>query len=114
MARNPAWTCEEIILATELYVDVEGKWLGPRHPKAIELSKVLNKLPIHAKERRAERFRSPESVGLKLVNIRAVDPSRQGGQPHGSRLDGLFWDKFGGDATELRKAASLIRRKYGI
>ena len=114
MARNPTWTREEIILVSELYVRAEGRVLGPKHPDVIKLSETLNALPIHDRDRREERFRNPNGIGMKLSNIRAADPHREGGSSHGSKLDGLFWDEFGGDENELRRAAALIRSSYRL
>lgn len=47
MARNPAWTVEEIVLVTEVWLHNERRVVGPDHPDVIALSKLLNELPIH-------------------------------------------------------------------
>lgn len=112
MARNPAWTDEEIILATELYIRADGRVLGPKDPEVIRLSEILNSLPIHSLDKRNELFRNPSSIGMKLSNIRAADPNREGGSPHGSRLDGLFWEVFQGDERKLFAQAATIKQKY--
>jgi 5-methylcytosine-specific restriction protein A len=112
MARNPAWTDEEIILATEVYVRADGRVLGPKHPDVIRLSEVLNSLPIHSLDKRNEAFRNPSGIGMKLSNIRAADPDREGGSPHGSQRDGLFWDELQGDESRLFDLATQIKQKY--
>ena len=112
--RNPPWARDEIILATEIYLRHGGQVLGPDHPDVLELSELLNILPIHEQALRRERFRNANGVGLKLANIRFRDPNRPGGSPHGSRLDGLLWEEFDGDESRLRKTAAAIRRSYAL
>lgn len=110
--RNPPWTVEEIILATEVYINNERRVVGPNHPDVIALSKLLNDLTIHPLDLRNEKFRNPEGVGLKLRNIRSVDPEWQGAASHSSHLDDYFWRVLGGQEGTLRTAASAIRAKY--
>lgn len=112
--RNPLWTSEEIILATEIYIQNDGRVLGPNDQPVIELSRVLNRLPIIPLDRRNEKFRNPEGVGLKLSNIRAADLDRPGGSPHGNRLDSLFWEQFRGDEQALFSESRRIRNKYAV
>lgn len=112
--RNPPWTQEEILLATEVYVQNDGRILGPHDQPVIELSDLLNRLPIIPFSMRSEKFRNPEGVGLKLSNIRAADPTRPGGSPHGNRLDGYFWDVLNGDQEVLFGIVKEIKIKYGL
>jgi len=55
--RNPAWTRDELILALDLYFQGARRVLDDTDSRVIELSKVLNSLPIHSK--RAMAFRNP-------------------------------------------------------
>lgn len=86
--------------------------LGPSHPDVIELSELLNRLRLPDGAQESEKFRNPAGVGMKLSNIRAADPTRDGGSSHGSKLDSLFWDELDGDEQELFRLASQIRRWY--
>jgi len=45
--RNPKWHRDEIILALDLYFKIEPGQVSARNPKIIELSEILNRLPIH-------------------------------------------------------------------
>ena len=45
--RNPKWERDEIILTLNLYFDKNRGSLDSNNPKIIELSELLNKLPIH-------------------------------------------------------------------
>jgi hypothetical protein len=44
----------------------------------VELSRVLNSLPIHTVRPDLERFRNPNGVALKLANFAALDPAYPG------------------------------------
>jgi hypothetical protein len=48
------------------------------------------------------------------LKLEANCPKGEGGHPHGSKLDGLFWDEFGGEESELSKAAATIRNSYKL
>lgn len=109
MARNPSWTVEEIILATEVYINNERRVVGPKHPDVIALSKLLNKLPIHPMEVRQENFRNPTSVSLKLRNIRSLDPEWDGALSNANQHDDYFWRVLNGNVKALREQAKLIR-----
>jgi 5-methylcytosine-specific restriction protein A len=114
MKRNPPWTRDEIILASELYLRHDGQVLGPQHPEVLELSELLNSLPIHSEQLRRDKFRNPNGIGLKLSNIRYCDPARTGGSSNVSRLDGLVWDEFDGDMSRLLQTANAIRQSYAL
>ena len=63
--RNPPWHRDEIILALDLYFKTVSGQIHARNPKIIELSKILNKLPIQ----RPDIVRTQNSVGLKWSNF---------------------------------------------
>lgn len=65
--RNPSWARDELILALDLYLR-EGQ-LDAADPSVIELSAVLNALPIHTDRPDREKFRNP--------NYRYRDPPRR-------------------------------------
>ena len=71
--RNPKWHRDEIILALDLYFRLDPGQISARNPAIIELSKVLNKLPIHEERPDSVKFRNPNGVGLKLSNFLAID-----------------------------------------
>lgn len=72
--RNPKWHRDEIVLALELYFRLKPGQIHGRNPDVIQLSEVLNKLPIHDKRPDENKFRNPNGVGLKLCNFLAIDP----------------------------------------
>jgi 5-methylcytosine-specific restriction protein A len=106
--RNPTWAYDELILALDLYLEI-----GPpdqRNPRVVELSNVLNALPIHTVRPDIERFRNPSSVALKLSNFAALDPEYPGvGMTRGGRRDAEVWDRYRQDGIALKALAGRIR-----
>jgi 5-methylcytosine-specific restriction protein A len=70
------WTREEIILAMDFYIRAGG--LGgstiPYHDSEEigSLSGLLNELDAYPPEVRGNKYRNPNGVYLKLMNLRAV------------------------------------------
>jgi 5-methylcytosine-specific restriction protein A len=109
--RNPTWTRDELILALDLYFSLDPGQMHARHPGVIELSDLLNKLPIHEIRPDAEKFRNPNGVGLKLNNFKALDPNYPGkGMARGSKLDKEIFKEFINKREELSELAGKIKR----
>lgn len=105
---NPDWTRDEHILALDLYLK-QGP-LSKDHPAVVDLSAVLNRLPLHDHAAVGANFRNPSSVYMKLNNFRRLDPGYEGaGLSHGSRGEETVWDEFYGDLERLSAVASRIR-----
>jgi 5-methylcytosine-specific restriction protein A len=110
MARNPNWTRDEVILALDLFLREGRQQLDAQHPKVLELSRLLNRLPIHGPELREAEFRNPAGVSMKLGNLLAVDPTYTGkGLARGSRLEQEIWDEFADAPYRLHAVAEAIR-----
>lgn len=106
--RNPTWVFDELILALDLYLD--GGLLDDSDARVIELSQVLNRLPIHTQRPDEERFRNPNGVALKLANFAALDPAYPGaGMSRGSKRDVETWDRYHARQSELRIIAGALR-----
>ncbi|MDR2282520.1 MAG: hypothetical protein LBE37_04895, partial [Sphingobacterium sp.] len=56
--RNPKWQRDELILALDLYFQLEPGQIHSKNPRIIELSDLLNALPIHPESEQLERFRN--------------------------------------------------------
>jgi len=79
----------------------------------IELSRLLNELPIYPPERREVNFRNSASVSLKLGNLLSVDPQHQGaGLSHGGKLEQKVWAELADDLAHLHEVAEAIRHSY--
>ena len=115
MARNPNWTRDESILALDLYFRLNPLLIDEKHPELVQLSRILNALPIHAKSQRLDTFRNPVGVYMKLCNLLRLDPNYQGkGLVAGSKLDEEVWKEFYSNREQLHSVANAIRRNYTL
>lgn len=108
MARNPAWTREELILALDTYKRVG---LPAKHddPAIVLLSARLRKLAAISAPPDAARFRNENGAYLKLANFRSIDPATDAqGMSHGGKGDHAIWDEFADSPQALRVAADSI------
>ncbi len=109
--RNPKWERDEVILALNLYFDENRGTIESNNPKIIELSELLNKLPIHSNRPDEEKFRNPNGVTLKLGNFLALDPNYSGkGMESYSKLDEAVFNEYFENLIELRGVADGIKK----
>lgn len=109
--RSPSWHRDEIILALDLYRTLDAKDMTKNNPKVIELSKLLNELPIHEKSVQNEKFRNTNGVQLKLSNFKAIDPDFDGkGMSSYSKTDKEVFLEFMGKDEELNAIANQIKQ----
>lgn len=106
--KDPHWKRDELILALDLYMDVRGT-PDKGDPRVLELSEILRKLPIHPKEMRSGKFRSPNSVAMKCGNFQYLDPKVPGGLPAGSKMDEEIWNEFSDKQERLHELAMQLR-----
>ena len=105
--RNPNWTEDELLLVINLYF--ENSWLDKTNPKVIEMSQILNRLPVHSKENRQKNFRNPNGVEMKLANLRRLDPDYEGeGLKSGGRLEEYLWNQYYNNKSELTSVVNSI------
>jgi 5-methylcytosine-specific restriction protein A len=110
MAKNPKWHRDEIILALDLYFDPNRGPIDAKNPQVIQLSELLNKLPLFPDRPDEKKFRNPNGVGLKLSNFLAIDPAYGGkGMASYSKLDKAVFDEFNGDRERLRAITQQIK-----
>ncbi|QGG47632.1 HNH endonuclease [Heliorestis convoluta] len=108
--RNPAWQRDELILALDLYMRTNPLQISASHREVIDLSEILNRLPIHGIRPDATKFRNSNGVYMKLCNFLRFDPSYQGtGLQRGGKLEEEIWKEFFQKPELLRKVASAIR-----
>jgi len=113
MPKNPNWTRDELLLALDLYLRCDRKQLDADHPDIIELSKLLNRLPIHPSALREAEFRNPNGVSMKLGNFLRLDPEYEGaGLKRGGKLEQEVWDEFASSPYKLHQTAAAIRATY--
>lgn len=108
MARNPPWTTDEILLALSLYF--ERGQLDDTDPEVIELSHVMNALPINVGGDHEVTFRNPNGVAMKLGNFAHFDPAYPGtGLRAGSRRDRELFDAYTDRRDDCHRLAQAIR-----
>tara|TARA_A100001011_G_scaffold210187_1_gene218454 strand:- start:58 stop:798 length:741 start_codon:yes stop_codon:yes gene_type:complete len=108
--RNPKWHRDEVILALDLYYNLESGQMNSNNPEVIKLSELLNRLPIHINRPDQEKFRNANGVNLKLGNFKYYDPDYTGeGLKGGSKLDKAVLNEFYGERLLLKSIANKIK-----
>lgn len=106
---HPPWTRDELILALDLYFKEPSARGSKSHPAVLELSQILNRLPIRPDAGNDATYRNPNGVGLKLSNFLQYDPGYSGvGMKHGNKLEAVIWDEFANDLQKLSDVAQAI------
>ncbi|WJY52552.1 HNH endonuclease [Streptomyces chengbuensis] len=108
-SRNPDWTRDEIILACDLAMTNGWKRLEFNDPRVIELSALLQIMPIHPEEVRTELFRNPNGVARKTADITSRHPDYQGKPTNGNALDVEVMNDFLARPAEMAEVARRIR-----
>ncbi|WP_406178981.1 HNH endonuclease [Streptomyces canus] len=108
-SRDPDWTRDEIILACDLAMANGWKRLEYNDPRVVELSALLQTMPIHPAEVRTELFRNPNSVARKTVDITCRHPDYRGKPTNGNTLDVEVLNDFLARPAEMTKVAQRIR-----
>ncbi len=112
--RNPDWTTDELILALDLYLRHNPNHISKEHAAIVELSEVLNSLPIHPSESSSPTFRNPNGVYMKLCNFLRLDPSYEGaGLRAGGQLEEVVWEEYANDPSRLAEVVEAIRSNIG-
>jgi hypothetical protein len=109
------WTREEIILAMDLYVTSGafrgGPIPGQRSAAIVQLSGLLQELSAYPKELQGGKYRNPEGVYLKLMNLRAIQTGGAHGMNAYSQRDAAVWREYADDLPRLHQEAEVIRAR---
>ena len=109
--RNPKWHRDEIILALDLYFSEERGSIDDKNPIIIEVSQILNELPLFPERPDDIRFRNANGVTLKLSNFLAFDPDYKGkGMTGGSKLDEQVFNEYFHQRDKLNAVANEIKK----
>ncbi|MGC5001176.1 HNH endonuclease [Streptomyces sp. DT203] len=108
-SRSPDWTRDEIILACDLAMANGWKRLEFNDPRVIELSALLQTMPIHPEEVRTELFRNPNGVARKTADITSRHPDYRGKPTNGNALDVEVMNDFLARPNEMAEVARSIR-----
>jgi 5-methylcytosine-specific restriction protein A len=114
-AKNPKWTTDEIILALELYFATPPWTISRNHAAVLKLSEVLNRLLKNAGAPDKARYRNPNGVYMKLMNLQYIDPSRNGrGLKGGGKDEVEVWATYANDRAKLLLTAEAIRNSIDM
>ncbi|MFF9864091.1 HNH endonuclease [Streptomyces sp. NPDC013953] len=108
--KNPDWAQDEIILACQLVKENGWKGLDAQDARVVELSALLQLLPIHAEAERNEKFRNPNGVARKTFDIATRHPEYRGKPTNGGALDVAVLMEFLARPDEMTEVARLIRQ----
>lgn len=108
---NPKWSRDEVILALDLYLHTQGKVPSKEDPRVVQLSTVLNSLPLHVDAKKNQAFRNADGVAFKLQNIRQVATGK--GLGNTSSVDRAVWSELGDQPQLVAAIASRIRSTVG-
>ncbi|MFJ5739089.1 hypothetical protein [Streptomyces microflavus] len=79
--KNPDWARDEIILACHLVMENGWKGLDAGDSRVVELSALLQLLPIHAEAERNEKFRNPNGVVARRSTSPLAPRTTEGSPP---------------------------------
>ena len=95
------WTRDKEILTLDLYFRHGRRKLSPNHSEVTYLACVIGK--------------KRSAVSARMGNFEACDPDNPNkGLVKVTKQTKSLWDEFAHDEPRLRRAASAIRRKYGL
>lgn len=112
--RNPLWTRDELILATDFYKRYAPQIPGKTDERLISLSNEIKSLAAGLGLHGDESFRNPNGVYMKLMELRKYDPDYRGkGLGHGKQraIEQEVWDI---PIDELQISATSIRSGLAV
>ncbi|GAA1452535.1 HNH endonuclease [Nocardiopsis tropica] len=107
--RNPNWAWDELVLACDLVARNAWKGMDANKPEVINLSNLLQRLPLHPESERAPTFRNPNGVGRKTHDIATAHPDHTGARTNGGQLDREVLQAFLEEPERMHAAARSIR-----
>jgi 5-methylcytosine-specific restriction enzyme A len=103
------WEREELVLAGDLVVRNGWRQLVATDPRAIELSALLRRLPLHAVQDRSPQFRSVSSVVRKTADIATNRPGHDGKPTRGGAPTRRFIAELVTQPDHIHQLAESIR-----
>ena len=108
--RNPPWSRDELIVTLQFYLTHTPSIPRSSSSKIVELSEVLNLLQEKSGGTVSDKFRNPNGVYMKLMNLRRLDPDYQGkGLERGSKEELSVWNRYASNRAELHRVSEAIR-----
>ena len=107
--RNPDWEWDEIVLACDLVWLNDWQQIGAEDPRVVELSSLLQRMPLHPQEARQHNFRNANGVARKTADIATSHPDYRGRRTNGNSLDRKVLDEFRARPDVMHALAESIR-----
>lgn len=111
--RNPDWSRDELILALDLYLINPASPPGKESAAVAALSDLLNKMHRLNGVEGSDTLRNPNGVYMKMMNIRAIDPTFTSrgkvGMQSGGALEKIVWSDYADRRDLLAADAKAIR-----
>jgi len=108
---NARWTRDEVILGLDVLFSTGGKNLSQESEAIVELSDLLNSLPLIPPSERGETFRNPAGIRRQLLTFEWG--LRKGKKPaHVGEMFFTVFNEVGRNKSELQKVAQAIRRSW--
>ncbi|MEV7548482.1 HNH endonuclease [Amycolatopsis sp. NPDC089917] len=107
--RSPVWLEAELVLACDVVARNDWRLVRSHDPRAVELSRLLQSLPLHPLESRGPTFRNPNSVQRKTSDIATQHPAYTGKPTRGGKLDREILQAFLDHPAEMHAQAEAIR-----
>ena len=112
---NPDWTREETILALDVLLTQWPSIPGRESTSVKELSKLIQRLPIHWAAPTTDRFRNPAGVSMKLQNLASLHPDLAGRKGlRTSEMDRSTWKAYAHRPNDVRSLAAEIAKGIGV
>lgn len=108
--RSPKWSRDEVILVCDMVAQNDWKYMADTDPRAIEMSALLQTLPIHPAEVRSDNFRNPSGVARKTADIVTHRPDYQGSPTKGGAIDKVVLNEFLADPPGMHALAVALRK----
>lgn len=105
---NPPWTRDEVILGLDVLFSMDTKNFSVENEAIIELSKLLNSLPLIPLSERDETFRNPAGVSNQLSRFWG-SLKREGRRARVNALYYVVYEEFRDNLDDLKKIATAIR-----
>jgi 5-methylcytosine-specific restriction protein A len=108
--RQLVWQRDELILAGDLVVQNDWRQIAATDPRVIELSALLQRLPLHPAEDRSADFRNVNSVARKTADIATNRPGHPGRPTNSGAPTKRIIAELAADPERMHQLAESIRQ----
>jgi 5-methylcytosine-specific restriction protein A len=92
----------------------DWKWIPPTDPRITDLSDLLRQSPEHASELRGEKFRNPNGVARKMMDLLSNRPDYHGVSTHCGKTDLEVIAAFLTDTPRMLRVAARVREEIEL